>query len=107
MSSDFAAFIHSDCFPCMGTKSALALGLQAMFEGGRMIYTNEHPYHGCQSDLGHALAKYGVKSDHAPIAFKVVRNADIDGERGEIAFTAFSAGQSNNFTSKPIHFGVE
>lgn len=96
----------------------------------RIIYKDEHPHHGCQGNLEHALAEHGVKLDRIPIAFNVFMNVDVDGKTGEIrvlpplskpgqstsfraemdlivALTACSAGQSNNFTYKPIHYRVE
>jgi uncharacterized protein YcgI (DUF1989 family) len=96
----------------------------------RIIYKDEHPHHGCQGNLENALAKYGVTPDRVPIAFNIFMNVDIDGKTGEIwvlpplskpgqsigfraemnlivALTACSAGQSNNFTHKPIHYTVE
>jgi uncharacterized protein YcgI (DUF1989 family) len=96
----------------------------------RIIYKDEHPHHGCQGNLENALAKYGVTPDRVPIAFNIFMNVDIDGKTGEIrvlpplskpgqsigfraqmnlivALTACSAGQSNNFTYKPIHYRVE
>ena len=96
----------------------------------RIIYKDEHPHHGCQGNLENALAKYGVTPDRVPIAFNIFMNVDIDGKTGEIrvlpplskpgqsigfraqmnlivALTACSAGQSNNFTYKPIHSRVE
>ncbi len=96
----------------------------------RIIYKDEHPHHGCQGNLERALAEHGVKPDRVPIAFNVFMNVDVDGKTGEIrvlpprskpgqstafraemdlivALTACSAGQSNNFTYKPIHYRVE
>ncbi|MBY0566691.1 MAG: urea carboxylase-associated family protein [Hyphomonadaceae bacterium] len=96
----------------------------------RIIYKDEHPHHGCQGNLENALAQYGVTPDRVPIAFNIFMNVDIDGKTGEIrvlpplskpgqsigfraemnlivALTACSAGQSNNFTYKPIHYRVE
>jgi FPC/CPF motif-containing protein YcgG len=35
--SDFAAFIRSEKFPCVGAKSAMALGLLSVFEGGDFL----------------------------------------------------------------------
>ncbi len=95
----------------------------------RIIYKDEHPHRGCQGNLEHALAEHGVKSDRVPIAFNVFMNVDVDGKTGAIrvlpplskpgqstsfraeidlivALTACSAGQSNNFTYKPIHYRV-
>lgn len=96
----------------------------------RIIYGDEHPHHGCQGNLERALAGHGVKPDRIPIAFNVFMNVDVNGKTGEIrvlpplskpgqstsfraemdlivALTTCSAGQSNNFTYKPIHYRVE
>lgn len=96
----------------------------------RIIYKDEHPHHGCQGNLERALASHGVKPDRIPVAFNVFMNVDVDARTGEIrvlpplskpgqstgfraemdlivALTACSAGQSNNFTYKPIHYRVE
>jgi len=95
----------------------------------RKIYHQEHPHHGCQGNLERALAPYGVAPDRIPVAFNVFMNVVIDPASGElrvdpprsragqstsfradmdliIGLTACSAGQSNNFAYKPIHFRV-
>ncbi len=96
----------------------------------RIIYKDEHPHHGCQGNLEKALAPHGIGADRVPIAFNVFMHVSVDGESGEIkvlppksrpgdsitfraemdlivAMTACSAGQSNNFTYKPICFHVD
>ncbi len=96
----------------------------------RIIYREENPHHGCQGNLERALAQYGVKPDRIPIAFNVFMRVDVDGKTGEIkvlpplsragdktsfraemdliiGMTACSAGQSNNFTYKPIHYRID
>ncbi|HVY90503.1 MAG TPA: urea carboxylase-associated family protein [Hyphomonadaceae bacterium] len=96
----------------------------------RIIYKDEHPHHGCQGNLERAMAPYGVKPDRIPIAFNVFMHVDVNSKTGEIkvlpplskpgqstsfraemdlivGLTACSAGQSNNFRYKPIHFRVE
>jgi uncharacterized protein len=96
----------------------------------RIIYKDEHPHHGCQGNLERVLVEYGVTPDRVPVAFNVFMNVDVDGDTGMIrvrpplskpgqstsfraemdlivALTACSAGQSNNFTYKPIHYRVE
>lgn len=95
-----------------------------------IIYGDEQPLQGCQGNLEMALATYGVKPDRIPIAFNVFMHVCVDGETGKImvnpplskpgdstsfhaemdlimALTACSAGQSNNFKCKPIHYRVE
>jgi uncharacterized protein YcgI (DUF1989 family) len=96
----------------------------------RIIYKDEHPHHGCQGNLERAMAPYGVSSDRIPIAFNVFMHVDVNSKTGEIkvlpplskpgdstsfraemdlivALTACSAGQSNNFRYKPIHYRVD
>lgn len=96
----------------------------------RIIYKDEHPHHGCQGNLEQALIGHGVKPDRIPIAFNVFMHVDVDSTTGQIrvlpplskpgqstsfraemdlivALTACSAGQSNNFRYKPIHYRVE
>jgi uncharacterized protein len=96
----------------------------------KIIYKDEHPHHGCQGNLERAMAGYGVKPDRIPIAFNVFMHVDVNSKTGEIkvkpplskpgqstsfraemdliiALTACSAGQSNNFSYKPIHYRVE
>lgn len=96
----------------------------------RIIYKDEHPHHGCQGNLESAMAPYGVSPDRIPIAFNIFMHVDVDSKTGEIrvqpplskpgdsisfcaemdlvvALTACSAGQSNNFQYKPIHYRVE
>lgn len=96
----------------------------------RILYKEEHPPLGCQGNLARALAAYGVTPDRIPVAFNVFMHVDIDSKTGEtrvlpplskpgqstsfraemdliVALTACSAGQSNNFRYKPIHFRVE
>lgn len=93
------------------------------------IYGEEEPHHGCQGNLERALAPYGVTPDRIPIAFNVFMHVTVDADTGIIAvkpplskpgdstrfhaemdlvvgLTACSAGQSNNFRFKPIHYRV-
>lgn len=96
----------------------------------RIIYGDADPHHGCQGNLENALAPYGVSADRIPIAFNVFMHVSVDGESGEIkvlpplskprdatqfraemdliiGLTACSAGQSNNFRYKPIHYRID
>ncbi len=96
----------------------------------RIIYKDEQPHHGCQGNLERAMAPYGVSADRIPIAFNVFMHVDVNSKTGEIrvlpplskpgdstsfraemdlivALTACSAGQSNNFQYKPIHYRIE
>ncbi len=95
----------------------------------RIIYGDDAPHRGCFGNLAAALAPHGVNSDSIPTAFNVFMNVRVDGESGVISvqpplsragdftifearmdlligLTACSAGQSNNFTYKPIHYEV-
>lgn len=93
----------------------------------RIIYGDAEPHRGCFGNLAAALAPYGVAPDAIPTAFNVFMNVPIDAATGVITvepplsragdyivfeaqmdlligLTACSAGQSNNFSYKPIHY---
>ena len=95
----------------------------------RIIYGDDQPHRGCFGNLAAALAPYGVVPDAIPTAFNVFMNVPIDPATGVIrvepplsragdyivfeaqmdlliGLTACSAGQSNNFAYKPIHYEV-
>lgn len=95
----------------------------------RIIYGDTDPHRGCFGNLAAALAPHGVSSDSIPVAFNVFMNVPVDGQSGRfsvqpplskpgdalvlearmdllIGLTACSAGQSNNFTFKPIHYRI-
>ncbi|WP_431634505.1 DUF1989 domain-containing protein [Dyella sp. KULCS107] len=95
----------------------------------RIIYGDERPHRGCFGNLAAALAPYGVVPDAIPTAFNVFMNVPVDPLTGTIrvepplsragdytvfeaqmdlliGLTACSAGQSNNFSYKPIHYEV-
>ena len=95
----------------------------------RIIYGDERPHRGCFGNLAAALAPYGVPADAIPTAFNVFMNVPVDPLTGTIrvepplsragdytvfeaqmdlliGLTACSAGQSNNFSYKPIHYEV-
>lgn len=95
----------------------------------RIIYGDDTPHRGCFGNLAEALAPYGIDPDAIPTAFNVFMNVRVDGESGAIrvqpplsragdftvfeakmdlvmGLTACSAGQSNNFAYKPIHYEV-
>jgi uncharacterized protein YcgI (DUF1989 family) len=95
----------------------------------RIIYGDAQPHRGCLGNLAEALAPYGIGPDDIPTAFNVFMNVPIDPATGEIrvepplsragdyivfeakmdmliGLTACSAGQSNNFAYKPIHYEV-
>lgn len=96
----------------------------------RIIYGDEAPHRGCQGNLEEALSAYGIEPDRIPIAFNVFMHVDVDATSGEIrvlpplsrpgdctrfraemdlivGLTACSAGQSNNFRFKPIHYRID
>ena len=95
----------------------------------RIIYGDDTPHRGCFGNLAAALAIHGIDPDAIPTAFNVFMNVRVDGESGVISvqpplsragdftvfeakmdlvigLTACSAGQSNNFAYKPIHYEV-
>ncbi len=95
----------------------------------RIIYGDDTPHRGCFGNLAAALAAYGVGPDAIPTAFNVFMNVQVNGDSGVISvepplsragdftvfeahmdlligLTACSAGQSNNFAYKPIHYEV-
>ena len=95
----------------------------------RIIYGDAEPHRGCFGNLAAALAPYGIAPDAIPTAFNVFMNVPVDAATGTIrvepplsragdyivfeaqmdlliGLTACSAGQSNNFTYKPIHYEV-
>jgi uncharacterized protein len=95
----------------------------------RIIYGDNDPHHGCFGNLASALAPFGILPDNIPTAFNCFMNVPVDGETGEIrvlpplsrpgdriafraeidliiGLTACSAGQSNNFSYKPIHYEI-
>lgn len=95
----------------------------------RIIYGDDQPHRGCFGNLAAALAPYGVLPDAIPTAFNVFMNVPVDPSTGAITvkpplsragdytvfeaqmdlligLTACSAGQSNNFSFKPIQYEV-
>ena len=98
-----------------------------MFE---LLYDEKEGRPGCEGNLAAALAPYGIGIDRIPVAFNIFMHVTYDGETGQVAvlpplsgpgdfirlraemplvvaMTACSAGQSNNFSYKPIDFRVE
>ncbi len=96
----------------------------------RKLYGHTEPHKGCFGNLRDALAPYGVKADRIPTAFNVFMNVPVNGETGAltvepplskagdttvflarmdlvIGLTACSAGMSNNFAFKPIHYRID
>lgn len=95
----------------------------------RIIYGDDAPHRGCFGNLAAVLAPHGIAPDAIPTAFNVFMNVRVDGDSGVISvqpplsragdftvfeaqmdllvgLTACSAGQSNNFAYKPIHYEV-
>ena len=98
-----------------------------MFE---ILYGEEEGRPGCEGNLATALAPWGIGTDRIPVAFNIFMNVTVDGTTGAVAvlpplsragdfirlraemplvvaMTACSAGQSNNFSYKPIDFRVD
>ena len=96
----------------------------------RIIYGEADPHQGCFGNLSAALAPYGILEDAIPTAFNCFMNVPVNGTKGEIkvspplsragdsivfqadmdliiGLTACSAGQSNNFSFKPIHYEIQ
>lgn len=96
----------------------------------RIIYGEDEGRPGCEGNLAAALAPYDIGVDRIPIAFNVFMHVTVDARTGEfhvlpplskagdlvrlranlplvVAMTACSAGQSDNFSFKPIDFRVE
>jgi uncharacterized protein YcgI (DUF1989 family) len=94
-----------------------------------IIYGEHEGRPGCEGNLAQVLAPHGIGVDRIPIAFNVFMHVAVDAESGRIevrpplsapgdhvrfraempllvAMTACSAGQSNNFTYKPIDFRI-
>lgn len=94
-----------------------------------ILYGDADPHQGCFGNLAAALEPYGIAADFLPTAFNCFMNVPVDGATGEIkvlpplskagdsiaflaemdlivGLTACSAGQSNNFSYKPIHYEI-
>jgi uncharacterized protein YcgI (DUF1989 family) len=94
-----------------------------------IIYGEADPHQGCFGNFAKALEPYGIAADALPTAFNCFMNVPVNGETGDIkvlpplskagdkiafraeidlvvGLTACSAGQSNNFTYKPIHYEI-
>ncbi|HEV2682322.1 MAG TPA: urea carboxylase-associated family protein [Rhodanobacter sp.] len=95
----------------------------------RIIYGDVEPHRGCFGNLAEVLAPHGIAPDAIPTAFNIFMNVPVDATTGVIrvepplsragdyivfeaqmdlliGLTACSAGQSNNFAYKPIHYAV-
>lgn len=95
----------------------------------RIIYGDEDPHHGCQGNLERALQPYGIGPDQIPVAFNIFMHVTFEPDTGAISvlpplsrpgdtivlraetdlvigLTACSAGQSNNFSFKPIDYRI-
>lgn len=96
----------------------------------RKLYGHAEPHRGCFGNLRAALASHGITGDQIPTAFNVFMNVPVNGETGTftvepplskpgdktrftahmdliVGLTACSAGLSNNFRFKPIHYRIE
>lgn len=95
----------------------------------RIIYRHTEPHRGCFGNLKEALEPFGISGDAIPICFNIFMNVTVNGDTGKIAvlppkskagdhvtlkanmdlvvgMTACSAGMSNNFSFKPIHYRI-
>ncbi|HEX3753969.1 MAG TPA: urea carboxylase-associated family protein [Rhizomicrobium sp.] len=95
----------------------------------RIIYGETDPHQGCFGNLVTVLAPHGIGPDSIPTAFNCFMNVPVDGATGTfkvlpplskagdsisfraemdliVGLTACSAGQSNNFSYKPIHYEI-
>ena len=95
----------------------------------RIIYGHDEPHRGCFGNLKEALKEYGIEPDNIPTCFNIFMNVPVDGETGKVSvlpplsnagdyvileanmdlivgMTACSAGLSNNFSFKPIHYEI-
>ena len=95
----------------------------------RILYGDDNPHRGCFGNLAAALAPHGVTPDAIATAFNIFMNVPVDATTGQlrvdpplsragdhivfeaamdlvIGLTACSAGQSNNFRYKPIHYEI-
>ena len=95
----------------------------------RIIYGDTDPHRGCFVNLCAALSMHGIKPDQVHTTFNIFMNVDVDGASGKIrvlpplskagdfivleaemdlvvGLTACSAGQSNNFSYKPIGYQI-
>jgi len=94
------------------------------------LYGHTEPHRGCFGNLAAALEPFGIPPDAIPTAFNVFMNVQVDGVAGTLSvepplskagdtttfvaqmdlivgLTACSAGQSNNFRFKPIHYRID
>ena len=95
----------------------------------RIIYGDAKPHPGCFGNLAAALQPFGIVADQIPTAFNIFMNVTVDAATGVVAvkpplsragdyivfeakqnlivgLTACSAGQSNNFAYKPVHYEI-
>jgi len=95
----------------------------------RKLYNETDPHRGCFGNLEAAVGPFGISGDNIPIAFNIFMHVHVDSETGEIdvrpplsksgdtislraemdmivALTSCSAGQSNNFSYKPIDYMI-
>lgn len=95
----------------------------------RILYGEAEGHRGCFGNLAEALDPHGIAADAIPTAFNVFMNVTVDGATGRlrvepplsragdriefharmdlvVGLTACSAGQSNNFRYKPIHYEI-
>ncbi|KTC93848.1 MULTISPECIES: guanitoxin biosynthesis heme-dependent pre-guanitoxin N-hydroxylase GntA [Legionella] len=95
----------------------------------RITYKNPNPPDGCYEHLAQALEKYGIEQEQITTTFNIFMNVSLNpatgmlkvlpplSKKGDtiifkshmdliVGLTACSAGQSNNFSFKPIEFKI-
>ncbi|MCW8092335.1 urea carboxylase-associated family protein [Alteromonas sp. ASW11-130] len=94
----------------------------------RHFYPNETPVPGCHGNLVEAFKEYDIPEHYIGTTFNIFMNVDVNGEgrisvlpptskAGDytifeakmdliVGLTACSAGESNNFSYKPIHYTI-
>ncbi|MCW8109575.1 urea carboxylase-associated family protein [Alteromonas ponticola] len=94
----------------------------------RHFYPDEEPVPGCYGNLVHAFSEFNIPEHYVGTTFNIFMNVEIDKNGGIsvlpptskagdyttfeakmdliVGLTACSAGESNNFKYKPIHYSV-
>jgi uncharacterized protein len=96
----------------------------------RIIYGHDRPHRGCLGNLAESLKEFGIGADQIPVCFNIFMHVNVDGDTGKISvlppkskagdyivlearmdlivgMTACSAEMSNNYSFKPIGYGIE
>ena len=95
----------------------------------RKLYGDDEPHRGCFGNLSIALSEFGIAPDSIPVCFNIFMHVAVDSQTGTInvlppkskagdhitfeakmdlivGLTACSAGQSNNFSFKPVGYTI-